>query len=82
MSEFDKAILYPRNQLNGSKICTRPREMLGKQRVSQNVCFCSGPSFLAKYSYEKEEKLFANFLTGYSFKGRRNLKNLRHSLVA
>ena len=35
--------------------------MLGKERVSQNFCICSVPFFIAKYSYEREEKLFANF---------------------
>ena len=58
---YEKAIFYPRNQSNGSKLCTRPGQMLGKKRVSQNLCICSGPSFIAKYSYEREEKLFANF---------------------
>ena len=41
---------------------------LGKQSVSQN--------------FEREEKIVCQFLTGYSFKGRRNLKTLRHTLVA
>ena len=30
--------------------------MSGKQSASQNFCICSGPSFIAKYSYEREEK--------------------------
>ena len=58
---YEKAMLYPRNQSNGSKIDTRPGQMSGKQTVSQNFCICSGPSFIAKYSYKMEEKLFSNF---------------------
>ena len=58
---YEKAILYPRNQSNGSTICTRQGQMSGKQSVSQNFCICSGPSFIAKYSCEREEKLFADF---------------------
>ena len=43
------------------KTFTRPGQMAGKQSVSQNFCFFPGPSFIAKYSCEREEKLFANF---------------------
>ena len=58
---YEKAILYPRNQLNGSRICTGPGQMSGKQSVCQNFSICSGPSFIAKYNYGREEKLFADF---------------------
>ena len=60
---YEKPISYPRNQSNGSEICTRlsKGQMSGKQSFSRNFCICSGPSFIAKYSYEREEKLFANF---------------------
>ena len=57
---YEKAILYPRNQSNGSKICTRPGQLSGKQSMSQNFCICSG-SFIAIYSCEGEEILFADF---------------------
>ena len=47
---FEKAILYPRNQSLkiGSKHCTWPGHVSGKQRVSQHFCICSSPSFIAK----------------------------------
>ena len=44
VSRYEKAIMYPRNQSNGSKICTRPGQRLGKQSVFQNIFIFSGPS--------------------------------------
>ena len=76
---YEKAISYPRNQPNGSKICTRPGQMSGKRSMCQKFCICSGLSFIAKYSYEREEKTVCQFLTGHSFKERRNLKKFERN---
>ena len=58
---YEKAIMYPRNHSNGSKICTRPGQTLGKQSVSQNFFIFSGPSFIPKYSCGRVENYLPIF---------------------
>ena len=79
---YEKAILYPRNQSNGSTSCTPPEQDSGKQNLSQNLGMSSGPPFIAQYNCGKGREVICKFMIACIFKGRRNLKNLRHVLVA
>ena len=58
---YEKAILYPLSQSNGSKICTWPGQIWGLESVSQILCMCPGPSFIDEYNCGRAEKSFANF---------------------
>ena len=49
--------------------------------MSQNLCMCSGPSYMANTTVGGQKSYLPN-LTVYSFKGRRHLKNSRCTLEA
>ena len=58
---YEKAILYPLTQSNGSKICTWPGQTWSLESVSQIFSMYPGPSFIAKYNCGRAEKSFSNF---------------------
>ena len=58
---YEKAMLYPLGQSNGSKICIWPGEAWSLERMSQSFCMRPGPSFIAKCNCGMGEKSFANF---------------------
>ena len=58
---YEKAILYPLSQSNGSKICTWPGQTWGLESVSQILCMCPGPPFIDECYCGRAEKSLANF---------------------
>ena len=70
------------NQSYGCKFCILPEESLEKRPLAQSFDASSGPSFIAKYNFERAEKLAAIFTNTNIFKENMNVKNLRHPLIA
>ena len=79
---YENAILYPRNQSNGSEISTRPGQMSGKQSVSQNFYI----RLLYPNTAMRGKKNCLSIFDMVQFQGEeefeRHTRSLRHTLVA